>query len=78
MTRSGETIDTARTYNLVDRELDRNPNAGLKEINEAARYVDDDLRWGHHGTALNGVGGSGNARPERMTDDLAALGRSWP
>jgi hypothetical protein len=34
-----------RNFNLIDRELDRNPNVRLNEIYEARRYVDGDLPW---------------------------------
>jgi hypothetical protein len=32
-----------RHFNLIDRELDRNPNVRLSEIYEVRRYVDGDL-----------------------------------
>lgn len=35
-----------RRYDLVERALDRDKIAGLKEVTEAIRDIDGDLRWG--------------------------------
>lgn len=42
-----KTYVAGRHYDLINRELDRNPNARLAELNIG--HADDDLPWGRRG-----------------------------
>jgi hypothetical protein len=63
-----KTYLTQRRYDLVERGLDRDPKAGLKEINKALRYIDSDLRGRHSGRRNVG---------DRRPPTAAAHGRQW-
>jgi hypothetical protein len=53
-----------RRYDLIERGLDRDPTAGIKEITEAIKKIDGDLPWGRHRNANDH-----NHRPLVLIDD---------
>jgi hypothetical protein len=61
-----------REYDLINRELDRNPQVRLKDIRPCP-YIDDDLRWAHPGNA-----NVGNHRPLLLVDDDNGFPSSEP
>jgi hypothetical protein len=60
---STERYIACREYDLLNRELDRNPQVRLKDIRPSP-YINDDLRWAHPGDTH-----VANHRPPALVDD---------